>query len=304
MITYSVIIPLKDEAQSLPILYNELKETLNKLNASYEIIFIDDGSTDDSFSVLTKLQKDDKRVKIITFRANFGKSAALTRGFKEAKGNILIQLDADLQDDPKEIPLLLEKLHEGYDLVCGWRKKRSDTLTKKISSYLFNRGTVFLSGVNLHDFNCGLKVFKKEVAEEIFLHSELHRFIPLLAAKRKFKVTEHIVSNRPRRFGISKYGRVGIGRSWKGAVDLLTSIFITDYATKPAHFFGKLGIPLFSGGFLMSLYVTYVKVSTGTTQGKTPLLIAGVFFMLTGIQLLSTGLIAEMIVSLHHRKKE
>ncbi len=303
MAFYSVVIPVKDEAQSLKILYKELKSILSSLDRPYEIIFIDDGSIDKSVEAMTKLQNTDKQIKIIKLRGNFGKSAALSKGFEETKGKIIIMLDADLQDNPREIPKLLAKLDEGYDLISGWRRKRLDSPTKRISSYLFNRGTALISGVTLHDFNCGLKVLRSEVAKEVYLHGELHRFIPVLAAKKQFKVGEVKIAHRTRRFGESKYGKFGIGRGWKAAVDLLTSIFLSDYATKPAHFFGKIGLPLLLIGFILDLYVTYVKVTTGTTQGKIPLLLAGILLIIMGIQLLSTGLIAEMITHYFMRDK-
>lgn len=303
MIYFSVIIPLKDEEKSIPVLHEELIQVFSNINKPYEIIFIDDGSIDNSYSILTTLQKKDKNIKVIKFRANFGKSAALSAGFKEAKGNIIIMLDADLQDNPNEIPKLLQKLDEGYDLVSGWRQKRNDSIVKRISSLMFNKGTALVTNLSLHDLNCGLKVFKKNVAEQLYLHGELHRFIPVLAYKKKFKVAEVIVNHRPRRYGSSKYGKSGIGRSWKGIVDLLTTLFITEYSTKPAHFFGKIGIILFSAGFFMDLYVTYIKISTGTTQGRIPLLLAGIFLMLLAIQLISTGLIAEMIAYYFDQKK-
>lgn len=302
--TYSIIIPLKDEAGSLLTLYKELTVVLNKLNKPYEIIFVDDGSTDNSSKIITNFQKSDKNIKLIKFRANFGKSEALSSGFRQARGKAIITLDADLQDDPQEIPNLIKKMNEGYDLVNGWRLKRADSLTKKISSFLFNRGTSLIAGVKLHDFNCGLKVFKKEVANELYLQGELHRFIPVLAFKKKFKVTEIAVNHRQRQFGKSKYGKHGLGRSWKAVIDLLTSIFITDYSTKPAHFFGKIGLLFFSVGFIMDGCVTYIKVTTGTTQGRIPLLLAGILFILIGIQLISTGLIAEMISYYFLKNKE
>ncbi len=303
MIHFSAVIPLKDEEKSIPILHRELTEVFNKLNKPYELIFIDDGSVDNSYNALVDLQKNDKNIEIIKFRTNFGKSAALSAGFEKAKGDILIMLDADLQDDPNEIPKLLKKLNEGYDLVSGWRHKRVDSITKKVSSFLFNKGASFVSGVRLHDLNCGLKIMKKGVASELYLHGELHRFIPVLAAKRKFKVTEVEVNHRARQFGSSKYGKLGLGRGWKGSIDLLTAIFVTDFSTKPAHLFGGVGLIFFSIGFIMDAYVTYVKLTTGNTQGKIPLLLAGILFILIGIQLISTGLIAEMIVSIYLRKK-
>lgn len=304
MISYSAVIPLRDEAQSLHVLYKELMEVFKKINKPYEIIFIDDGSQDNSNKIIKKLQESDKNIKLIKFRANFGKSKALSAGFEEAKGEIIITLDADLQDNPNDIPKLIAKIDEGYDLVSGWRKKRSDGITKRVSSLLFNRGTSLLSGVNIHDFNCGIKAFRKEVADELYLRGELHRFIPVLAAKNKFKITEIIVDNRSRTFGQSKYGKFGIKRGWKGIIDLLTAIFVSDFATKPAHLFGGIGILFLSAGFLMDAYVSYIKITTGTTQNKIPLLLAGILFILLGVQLISTGLIAEMIVSFNHRNKK
>lgn len=303
MIFYSIVIPVKDEEQSLHILHKELKEVFDKLNKPYEIIFIDDGSTDNSAETINDLQKENKNIELIKLRANFGKSLALDKGFQKAQGDVIITLDADLQDDPNEIPKLVKKLDEGYDLVNGWRKDRKDTSTKRVSSALFNKGTAFISGVKLHDFNCGLKVFKKDVAQNLYLRGELHRFIPVLAAKNKFKVAEIAVNHRNRKFGVSKYGKFGIKRSWKGILDLLTAIFITDYLAKPAHFFGGIGLTLFSIGFLMDSYVAYLRLTTGSTQGRIPLLLAGILFIILGIQLISTGLIAEMIAHFNNQKK-
>lgn len=301
MASYSVIIPVKDEALSLPTLYRELHSTLEKLGGKYEIIFIDDGSTDQSARVIKKLHKKDKHIYLIEFRGNFGKSAALNAGIQKARNSVIILLDADLQDNPNEIPKLIAKLNEGNDLVTGWRKKRNDSVSKKISSYLFNRGTVLVSHVKLHDFNCGLKVMRKEVAEALDLHGELHRFMPILAAKQKFKVAEIEVNHRPRKYGVSKFG---FERSWRGILDLLTAIFILDYSTKPAHFFGRIGLIFFLLGVMFDGYVTYIKITTGNTQDKIPLLLAGVLFILLGVQLLSTGLIAEMISYYMYKKKK
>jgi len=293
----SLIIPLKDEEKSLPILCREINQVFQK-SKNYEIIFVDDGSIDNSYQTLVNLQKKNKKIKIIKFRANFGKSQALTTGFAQAKGKIIITLDADLQDNPREIPKLLRKLDQGYDLVCGWRKQRFDSLVKKVSSLLFNRGTALISGVRIHDFNCGLKAFKKTVANNLYLHGELHRFIPVLAAKNKFKVAEVKINHRARKFGQSKYG---FERSWRGTIDLLTVLFLTGYSKKPGHFFGKIGLFFFGTGFIFDLYVTYLKLTTGTTQGRIPLLLAGILFIVIGVQFLSIGLIAEMIV--HYGKK-
>lgn len=289
----SLIVPLKDEKKSLLILDREINQVFQKIKKIHEIIFIDDGSLDNSYPTLVNLQKKNEKIKIIKFRANFGKSQALAAGFAQAKGNIIITLDADLQDNPREIPKLLEKLSQGYDLVCGWRKQRFDSLAKKISSLFFNWGTALISRVRLHDFNCGLKAFRKEVADSLDLYGELHRFIPVLAARSQFKVTEVKINHRVRRFGQSKYG---LERSWRGIIDLITVLFLTSYSKKPGHFFGKIGASLFLIGFIMDAYVAYLKLMTGTTQGKIPLLLAGILFIVVGVQLLSIGLIAEMIV--------
>lgn len=295
---FSCVIPVKDEARSLSILHKELTTVLSHLAKPYEIIFVNDGSTDNTPSILSSIRKNDRSVNVIRFHANFGKSAALLAGFTTVTGQIIITLDSDLQDDPRDIPRMIQKLSQGYDLVCGWRTRRTDTTAKRFSSWLFNRGTSLATGIHLHDMNCGLKVMKKAVVEDLHLHGELHRFIPILAAKRKFRVSEISVNNRPRKFGTSKYG---IERSWRGIVDLITAIFLTDYAGKPGHFFGKIGLIFFLTGFAGDAYVTYLKITTGSTQDRIPLLLAGILLMVLGVQLLSTGLIAEMI--LHHSAK-
>jgi glycosyltransferase involved in cell wall biosynthesis len=289
---FSVVIPVKDEAQSIPELYTELHSVLSGISSSYEILFIDDGSVDTSVRVIRSLIKKDSSVRLISFRTNFGKSQALSAGFESATGDIIVTMDADLQDNPSDIPELYKIFQNGYDLVTGWRKERTDPLNKKISSFFFNWGTSLVTGVGFHDVNCGLKIMKKEVADELFLHGELHRFIPILAVKRKFKVTEVPVHHRRRRFGKSKYGAE---RSWRAMIDLITTIFLTDYSSKPAHFFGKIAFPLFLVGFACDAYVTFIRLTTGTTQHHIPLLLAGILFLLLSVQLFATGLIAEMI---------
>lgn len=292
MASYSIIIPVKEEEKSLPILYKEILTTFRTISGHFEIIFVDDGSTDKSVEVIKLLKKRDKRIEIIEFRGNFGKSLALNAGMQKARYATTILLDADLQDNPKEIPKLIKKLGEGFDLVTGWRKKRNDPISKKISSFLFNQGTIFISGIKLHDFNCGLKAMDTKVAKLLNLHGELHRFIPILAAKQKYKVAEVQVVHRLRKYGSSKFG---FERSWRGVLDLLTIVFITDYSLKPAHFFGRIGLLFLLVGIFMDGYVTFLKITTGSTQDRIPLLLAGILFILLGVQLLSTGLIAEMI---------
>ena len=298
----SIVIPVKNEEKSLKILYREILKVLKPLRKSFEIIFIDDGSTDHSAEVIRKISKKDKSVNLIQFRGNFGKSEALAAGFKKAKGNIIITLDADLQDDPAEIPKFLAKINQGYDLVVGWKKKRKDPLSKVLPSRIWNFMTATLSGVKLHDFNCGLKAYKAEVAKSLILYGELYRLIPILAAEKKFKITEVPVHHRPRRFGKSKFGWE---RFMKGFLDMITVVFLTKFIRRPAHFFGSLGIGLFSTGFIIGLYISYLRLTTGNIQNRHPLLLLGILLMVIGIQLFSTGLLAEMIVYQNHqfRKK-
>lgn len=297
----SVVIPVKNEAQSLPTLYQELVTVLKKISPSYEIILVNDGSTDNSKNVLESLTKRDSHVRIFHFRANFGKSEALAFGLARAKGETIITLDADLQDNPNDIPKLLKKLNEGYDLVVGWRINRKDTLDKRLSSFFFNLGTHMLSRVRLHDYNCGLKVMRRTLGRQLHLHGELHRFIPVLAAKLKYRVTELPVAHRKRRFGTSKFG---LGRSWRAIIDLLTVLFLTHYEGKPAHFFGLYGFLLTFIGFVMNAYVTYIRITTGNVGHHVPLLLAGILLMMIGVQLISVGLIAELVTSLSRRKPE
>ena len=297
----SIVIPVKNEAESLPIIYEELLRVLRTLQEPYEMLFINDGSTDKTKEVLESIARKTKHVSVTHFRANFGKSAALGYGLFRAKGNIVITLDADLQDNPSDIPSMINKLKEDYDLVVGWRKHRRDSAGKRFSSYLFNMGTRLLSGINLHDYNCGLKIMRRNVARQLHLHGELHRFIPILAAKLKYRVVEVPVRHRPRRFGISKFG---MERSWRAIIDLLTVLFLTHYEGKPAHFFGLYGFFLTLIGLVCNAYVTYIRLTTGTTGHHIPLLLAGILFMMIGIQLISIGLIAELIITSSHREPE
>lgn len=290
----SFIIPAKDEEASVSLLYQELIEVVNQLKTNYEIIFIDDGSIDKTFENLKNIHSKDQKVKIIRLRGNFGKSTALQIGFDQAKGDIIITLDADLQDDPKQIPLFLEKLTSGYDLVSGWKKKRYDPLSKVIPSKILNLVTSWLTGVKLHDINCGFKAYKKDTIKDLNLYGELYRFIPIFAAKQNFKVGEVIVEHRSRKYGITKFGWE---RNIKGLLDLITIVFLTGYLKRPGHFFGSLGILAFLAGVLIGIYITYLRITTGTIQFRHPLLFLGMLLMIIGVQLVSTGLIAELIIN-------
>lgn len=292
-IDLSFIIPAKNEQDSVEILYQEIIEILKKQSKTFEIIFIDDGSSDRTFENLKKIQINDKRVKIIRLRGNFGKSTALQIGFNHAQGEIIFTMDSDLQDNPSQIPAFLEKLDSGFDLVSGWKKKRYDPTGKIIASRIINFMAKLLTGVNIHDTNCGFKVYKKDVTKTLNLYGELYRFIPIFAAKDNFKVGEIPVEHRPRRFGQTKYGW---GRGVRGLLDLLTVVFLTGYLRRPGHFFGSLGLVSFFCGFLIGLYISYLRITTGSIQFRHPLLFLGMLLMIIGIQLISTGLLAEMII--------
>ncbi|MBI2268217.1 MAG: glycosyltransferase family 2 protein [Candidatus Blackburnbacteria bacterium] len=291
----SFIIPAKNEAESIPTLYQEIVSVVRKLKKSYEIIFIDDGSTDSTFEKMKALHKKDIDVKVIRFRGNFGKSAALQVGFEKASGEIVLTLDGDLQDNPSEIPHFLAKLDQGYDLVSGWKKRRFDPSVKVIPSRILNNFlTPLLTGVKLHDINCGFKAYRKEVVKSLNLYGELYRFIPVFAVKQAFRVTEIPVEHRARQHGISKFGWE---RNIKGFLDLLTIFFLTGYNRRPGHFFGTFGLISFFFGFLIGLYITYLRVTTGGVQGRQPLLILGILLIIVGVQLISTGLLAEMMLA-------
>lgn len=289
----SFVIPARNEEESLAILHQEIVEVMKKINESYELIFIDDGSTDNTFQNLKKLQTKDKRVRAIKLRGNFGKSVALQLGFDFAQGELIFTFDADLQDNPVEIPSLLKELDKGYDMISGWKKKRHDPWTKVLSSRIINFLTRTLTGIDIHDTNCGLKLYRREVTESLNLYGELYRFIPVFAAKQNFKIGEIAIEHRARRFGKSNFGW---GRGIKGVLDLITVVFLTGYIKRPGHFFGTLGLLSFTGGFIIGLYITYLRITTGSIQYHQPLLIFGMLLMIIGIQLISTGLLAEMIV--------
>jgi glycosyltransferase involved in cell wall biosynthesis len=299
--TISVVIPVLNEEKSLVNLYSGIKSALDKLKKDYELIFVDDGSTDNSFFVLKKIYiKNKKKVKLIKLRKRFGKGAALSCGFDHSKGDCVITIDSDLQDDPNEIPRLIAKLDEGYDVVTGWKAKRKDAFFKKMFSYFFNVLTSLVMGLRVHDINCGIKAYRKNVLIEIDLYGDFYRFIPLLAYRKGFKVCEIPVKHHPRKYGKSKYG-------WKrligGGLDLLTIFFITHYQSKPSHFFGVMGLLLFLIGFVIDLYLTAVRIVTGTFQGHIPLLLFGMLLIIVGVQLISLGLLGELYL-INVKKKE
>lgn len=290
----SFVVPLYNEEETLMPLYEQIERVMERNKTPhFELIFVDDGSTDGSWGRVEELcQKFPAQVKAIRFRRNFGKAQALTAGFAYVKGDVVFTMDADLQDDPEEIPKFLEKIEEGYDLVSGWKQKRNDPLSKTLPSKLFNATTRKVSGVQLHDFNCGFKAYRKEVLSAIKLYGELHRYIPVLAHYQGFRIGEIAVSHNPRRHGKSKYG---LERYVRGFLDLLTVIATTKYLQKPGHLFGGMGILFGVIGMSALTYLTVIKMM-GEHIGQRPLLLFGVMMVVIAVQFISLGLIAELLV--------
>jgi glycosyltransferase involved in cell wall biosynthesis len=297
MAEISIVVPVFNEEGSLPELQDKLTGVLEGMGRSYEIVYVDDGSDDASLAILRGLYSADEHVRVVSFRRRYGKSAALCVGFNEASGEIIVTMDADLQDDPEEIPGLIARLEEGYDLVSGWKKKRNDPIGKTIPSKFFNRMVATATGLKLHDINCGLKVYRRAVTEHIKVYGQLHRFLPVFAHKAGFRVGELPVAHHARVHGKTKYG---IGRFVQGSLDLLTVILITGYAGSPLHFFGSIGLSFTLAGFLINCYLLYLKIAYDNIRGRTPLLMLGVLLMLLGFQLVSTGLLAELITRMGH----
>jgi glycosyltransferase involved in cell wall biosynthesis len=291
----SIIIPFLDEAESLPELTEWIKRVVNENNLSYEIIMVDDGSSDGSWQIVEELGKKNPNIKGIKFQRNYGKSAALNEGFREAKGDVVITMDADLQDSPGEIPDLRRMITEdGYDLVSGWKKVRHDPASKTLPSKFFNWFTAKVSKIKLHDFNCGLKAYNLKVVKSIEVYGEMHRYIPLLAKWAGFKkIGEKVVEHRPRKYGRSKFG---MGRLITGALDLASILFVGKYGKRPMHFFGTWGVVAFLFGFIVFIYLTISKFfldQTGLTQR--PLFFFALLAMIIGTQLFVTGFVAELI---------
>jgi glycosyltransferase involved in cell wall biosynthesis len=288
----SVIVPLFNEEESVVELSIALKKVFGNLRANYEVIFVDDGSTDNSFQKIKEIHHLNNRFKCIKFNRNYGKSAALSEGFKAAKGDYVITMDADLQDDPEEIPNLLKKVNEGNDLVSGWKKKRYDPFIKKHTSKIFNFVTGLLVGLKLHDYNCGLKIYKKDVVKNIKIYGELHRYIPALAHFAGYKVSEIPVTHHPRKHGKTKFGS---SRFINGLFDLITVIFTTKYIRRPLHFFGLLGMISLIIGIGIMIYLTILKFFESIPISNRPLFLVGIMLAIVGLQIFSLGLIGEMI---------
>jgi glycosyltransferase involved in cell wall biosynthesis len=294
----SVVVPVRNEERSIALLYDELRAALDGAGLAWEAVFVDDGSTDGSFSALTRLHAEQTNVRVVRLRRNFGKAAALGAGFAQARGDIVVTIDGDLQDDPMEIPKLLAKLDEGFDLVSGWKSRRRDPWRRRFASKVFNRMTGWLTGVRLHDVNCGLKAYRVEVVRGLRIYGELHRFIPVLAHHRGFRIAELPVNHRPREHGRSRYG---FERYLRGFLDLLSVSFMGRYRHRPLHLFGGLGFALGGIGFAILVYLTAVKIA-GHAIGGRPLLTLGVLLVVVGLQFFSLGLISELITAQHEQR--
>jgi glycosyltransferase involved in cell wall biosynthesis len=294
----SVVVPVHDEERSVALLYEELEAALDPGEEPWEAVFVDDGSTDGTFAALTRLHARTPNTRVVRLRRNFGKSTALAAGFAQAEGETIVTIDGDLQDDPAEIPQLLAKLEEGFDLVSGWKTRRRDPLRRRILSRIFNSVTGRVSGLRLHDMNCGLKAYRAEVVRGLALYGELHRFIPVLAHYRGFRIAELPVNHRPRTHGRSRYG---MERYLRGFLDLLTVTFMGRYRHRPLHLFGGLGLVLGFVGTVVLVYLTVLK-ATGEAIGHRPLLTLGVLLVVVGLQFFSLGLLSEMVTS-HHEER-
>ena len=290
----SIVIPVYEEEESLPELADLIREVCEGQNMTFEVWFIDDGSKDGSWKVIQDINRDDARFAGVRFRRNYGKSAALAVGFQRARGRYVVTIDADLQDDPREIPALIAMLEEGNDLVSGWKRKREDPLSKTIPSRVINLITRKITGIPLHDINCGLKAYRREVVKSVRVYGELHRYIPLLAKWEGFtRIAEKPVVHHPRKYGRTKFG---IERFIRGFLDLVSVLFMTRFAVRPMHFFGTIGTIAFFGGFVISLWISIDKLVFGQPIGDRPLLLMGVLLILLGSQMFTTGLLGEMII--------
>jgi glycosyltransferase involved in cell wall biosynthesis len=294
----SVVIPVFNEAENLEELHRELAAALEKTGRPFEVILIDDGSTDSSWAVLRSLQHKDGRVKLIRLRRNFGQTAALAAGFDHARGEIIVSLDADLQNDPNDIPSLIQKIDQGYDIVSGWRRNRKDKFfSRRVPSVIANTLISRLTRVRLHDYGCTLKAFRSEVIKNVKLYGELHRFIPAIASQLGVRISEVEVNHRPRKHGKSKYS---IFRFTKVILDMMTVKFLLSYSTRPLQIFGLLGLGSGLLGFLISLWLSYQRLVLKVSVANRPLLLLGVLLIVIGIQFITLGLMAEIMVRTYH----
>jgi glycosyltransferase involved in cell wall biosynthesis len=303
MVELSVVIPIKNEAPGLDELHREITATLEPWGRTYEVIVIDDGSTDSSFEVLARIQARDPRWRIIRFRRNFGQTAAFSAGFAQARGRLIATSDGDLQNDPRDIPAMVRKLEdESLDIVCGWRRDRKDAFVSRlVPSMIANRLISWATGVRLHDYGCSLKIFRAEVVKPLKLYGEMHRFIPAIASEQGVSIAEMVVNHRARRHGSSKYG---ISRTIRVVLDLLTVKFLLSYSTRPVQIFGLIGLGMaFPGGIILA-YLAFVKMFEDQAIGNRPLLLLGILLVFTGVQLLTLGLLAELQARTYHESQD
>lgn len=294
----SIVVPVFNEEESLEAFYKELTSALSELKEKHEIIFVDDGSTDNSLQILKDLQEKDRSIRIFSFRKNQGKAEALTLGFQKAEGEQVLTMDADLQDKPSEIYKFLEKAKDGIEVVCGWRKDRKDKKNMKVISKMFNYFLNKLYGIEIHDYNCGYKLYTKDAAKSLRLYGGLYRFIPLLAAQNGFSIGEIAVEHDIRKYGKSKYG---FSKLWKNIPDMFTVLFLARYSKRPLYFFGTVGLVLLAVGGLIFSYLAAIWL-TGESIGQRPLLQFSILLMLAGLQIFFTGFLAELIINISNRE--
>ena len=298
----SVVIPVYNEEENINLLYDELKDVLKTIEHEHEILFIDDGSSDASLSLLEKIQQQDENVVVVSFRRNFGQTAAMSAGFDYATGDVIVTMDGDMQNDPHDIPMFLEKMEEGYELVSGWRHDRQDPfLNRRLPSMIANKIISVVTGVHLHDYGCTLKTFRKEITQGIRLYGEMHRFIPAIASGVGGKITEIKANHRPRRFGTSKYG---ISRTLRVVLDLMTVKFLLSYATRPIQIFGMLGLASGGSGFLIALIMTVQRMFFDVPMDNRPLLLLAILLILMGMQFIYMGLLGELQVRTYHESQK
>jgi glycosyltransferase involved in cell wall biosynthesis len=297
----SVVVPVLNEEESLPILHQHLTEVLAGSGYSYEIVIVDDGSTDRSFNVMQEIQGRDEHLRVVRFRRNYGQTAAFAAGFDRAQGEVVITIDADLQNDPADIPALMAKMEEGYDVVSGWRVERKDRfLDRRLPSILANRLIGWTTGVHIHDYGCSLKAYRREVLADIRLYGEMHRFIPALAHAAGARVTEIPVSHHARRFGKAKYG---LSRTLKVLLDILAVRFLMSFSTRPIHIFGLLGLFSFLAGGVVLVYLAVVRLFLLQPIGDRPLTLLGILLTMLGVQLVTSGLLAELVTRTYYESQ-
>jgi glycosyltransferase involved in cell wall biosynthesis len=298
----SLVVPIRNESPNIDELYRDITDALERWGRSYEVIAIDDGSTDDSFDRLSRHQQRDPRWRLIRFRRNFGQTAAFAAGIKHAKGRLIATSDGDLQNDPRDLPGMISRIEEGADIVCGWRKDRKDAwLTRRLPSEVANKLISVSTGVHLHDYGCSLKVFRAEVVKPIKLYGEMHRFLPAIASEMGVDIAEVVVNHRPRRHGTSKYG---LSRTLRVMLDLLTVKFLMTYSTRPLQMFGLIGVPMGLVGFVITAWLSYQRLFGYESIANRPLLLLGVLLIFTGVQLVTMGLLAEIMARTYHESQD